>query len=269
MKKVAVIIAAIALVAASQTFAANLAGDNASNAPYADGWQSGDNGGFGFGAWTLTAQNSPNGSGHFIGSSTANGDGLDNGIVGGLPNDGDIDSAGVAWGMYANGGNTADATRPFTGGTLSIGQSVSFDFDNGYIDSGTVGVGLQNAAGNNLWEMFFAGGNANYSNNDAAGVVATTVGYGDEGLKVKFTLTGAASYTVVYTRRDGVNQTINGNLIANADQGIAQLRWFNFNAGPGTDHNAYLNNLSIVPEPTTLTLVGLGMLGALALRRRK
>jgi hypothetical protein len=53
------------------------------------------------------------------------------------------------------------------------------------------------------------------------------------------------------------------------DQNIVQFRAFN-SGGPGGDpYNFYVNSLQIIPEPSTFGLVSLGLLGALALRRRK
>ena len=39
------------------------------------------------------------------------------------------------------------------------------DFDHGLVekDGPSVGIGMQNAATNNLWEFFFTGGTANYT----------------------------------------------------------------------------------------------------------
>jgi len=285
MKKTSLIVCLMIPLMLATAQAANPAFDNASAWAYNDGWQTGDNGGYGWAPWSLTTSLST--SGHFIWDSTKNGNGLDDGIVGGLAADSDInttigpvpDQSGDpdpnttdprAWGMWANGGAQADAYRPFTGGPLGIGEKFRMDFDNGYVDTGgSVGLGLQNAAGQTLWEVFFAGGGNFYMNNDAAGVVATTVGFGDEGLHVDFTLTGPAAYTMTLTRRDGVSQTINGNLIGQADQNIAQVHAFNWNAGAGSDHDAYFNSM-LVPEPGTATLFGLALAGAVGwLRRRR
>lgn len=281
--KIRILITAATLLSAGNSFAAAVASDNASAWAYdalPNEWVTGDNGGYGWGAWTLTTT----GGGHFIGSSTGNGDGVDDGIFGGMPSDGDINSTvgpapdqsgdpdphltvGRAWGMYANGGGVTNAFRSFTSGSMTVGQTFSMDFDNGHINTGgTVGLGLLNAAGATLWEIYFKGGNANYFNRDASGEVATTVGYGDEGLNVSFTLTGAAAYSMILTRRDGVAQTITGTLIGEVDQNISQVRAFNANAGGGGPHDAFYNNMTLVPEPSSSAL---GLLGAVLLLRRR
>lgn len=275
-----------AFMLGSQAHAANVAFDNTSAWAYNDGWQTGDNGGYGWGAWTLTTSNgNVNNNGHFILSSVLNADLSDNATVGGVANDSDInttigplpDQSGApdpnttvaqSWGMYANNGQLAQGFRPFTGGALAVGQVFSMDFDNGYIDNGgQVGLGLLNAAGATLWQINYSGGSPFYFNVDAAGTVATTVGYGDEGLNVAFTLTGPASYTMTLTRRDGVSQTINGNLIANGDQSIAQVRAFNSNAGDGSPRDAFFNTMTVVPETSAALIGAIGLLGLLRRRR--
>jgi hypothetical protein len=264
--------------------AANPAYDNASSYAYIPGWLNGSNGGYGFAPWQLSVLGGI--GGHFIFTSVANGDGLDNGIVGGVAGDSDIDTflgpspdvvpwppANVtvarSWGMWSGGGVT-DAIRPFTAGPLTIGQTFQVDFDNGFVPNGnTIGVGLYNAANQPLWEVLFFGGGANYVNNDAAGLVPTTVPYGDEGLNVIFTLTGAATYTMTLTRRDGVSQVINGNLINVADQNIAQFRAFTANGIGDEQNDFFINSMSVIPEPSTTLLVGIGMLTLCLIRRRR
>lgn len=291
MSRLSKMLAAIGAAAllAPLAFASAPAYDNASAYAYNAGWATGMNGGYGFGPWVLSVTPGGNG-GQFIWKSTTNGDGLDNGIVGGLAGDGDIDTTlgpnpdisgpvppllpnvtdPRSWGMW-NAGGVTDAIRPFTGGPLTLGQRFSVDFDNGYVASGqTVGVGLYNAAGLPLWEVYFIGGNANYFNNDAAGQVATIVGYGDEGLHVDFALTGPNTYRMTLTRRDGLNQTINGNLINQADQNIAEFRAFDANGqGGGDPYNFYVNSPTIIPDPPTVGLVVMGLLGAGAFLRRR
>src|SRR4051794_16439236 len=87
--------------------AANTGFDNASNSPYEPGntWANGQNGGSGFAPWVLSTT-SGNGAlnGFFMGSSSGNAGG----------SSGNINTAGVSWGMYANSGQTAAAVRPLT-----------------------------------------------------------------------------------------------------------------------------------------------------------
>lgn len=85
----AVVAAAFALtfVVVPQGYGAS---DGATSATYNDGWQTGDNGGTGYGAWTLNAV--PGWSGHFIGDS-------------------DIAVSSKSWGTWAKTSNTAEAIR--------------------------------------------------------------------------------------------------------------------------------------------------------------
>jgi hypothetical protein len=264
----------VATAAAVVTFslsarAASLASDNASDAAYSGGVINGNNGGTGWGgAWVETAENGPNGSGSFIGDSTSNAGG----------GSGGINSVGnKAWGTYANtnsnvGGNTVSLVRPFTG-DLSIGQTFSIDFDNGWIDNGTVGLGLQNAGGQNRVEFFFVGGGANYTIQTASGL-DTGIGFTGNGLHLDFVLTGTDSMDVKVTPLNPTGSTSTFSVTLNNSGGIDRVRLFNYNSNgngnsPTSNYDAFYNNMSIIPEPTTFGLVGLGLLGALALRRRK
>src|SRR5437868_10377230 len=86
--------------------AAKPASDRASNSPYERGgtWVDAQNGGSGFGGWALTSGTN---SGFVIGASSSNG---------AMPPSGNIDTAGVSWGMFASNEDTASAIRPFTQG---------------------------------------------------------------------------------------------------------------------------------------------------------
>jgi hypothetical protein len=274
MNKLMLCVAAFALSLSISAFAANVASDDQSQSAYDDGWQSTDNGGTGFGAWTLATTSGNGGeNGHFVGSSTGNADGSDNGVNNGVASDGDIDTGGTpeAWALYANSGQTASGTRPLTGGSLAVNQTVTVEFDNGFVDGGaTVGIGLQNSSGENVWEMFFVGGQAVYQYNQLGGVTNTAVGYGDEGLSVEFTLTGASTYSATLTRYDGTSDTIAGSLLTPAGgSSIDQFRVFNFNSGSGGANNFYVNSLTVIPEPSSIALACLGAIGAVVARRRR
>jgi len=127
----------VCLNLAGTAFAANTGFDRADNSPYEPGnsWTNGQNGGTGFGAWTLNGPGDSDSShgGFFMGSSTVNG-------AGSLG----IDTSGVSWGMYANSLQVVDAIRPLTGGSLLVGQTIRLSIDNGFVvdntSNGTAGV---------------------------------------------------------------------------------------------------------------------------------
>jgi hypothetical protein len=275
MKKTITAISALAL--ASATWAANLASDDASDPAYSGGWTNGSNGGTGFGAWQLLTVGTM--SGHFIGDSTKNADGADDGNVNGKAKDNDINTftgsgQPVAWGMYASeigfgsATNSATAIRPFTGGPLNSGQTFSIDFDNGYVNGkvGQIRLSLLDGNFNPVFSIFFIGGPSNYGYSDAFGSANTTIDYGDEGLRLEVTMTGPTNYLAKLTRFDGQSQTWTGSMSAAPEAFQAQTIW----AGSGPSFDLFINSMAIVPEPSTITLGALGTLGVAlrAFRRR-
>ncbi|MEL7249688.1 MAG: hypothetical protein AAFO03_14770, partial [Bacteroidota bacterium] len=215
-------------------------GDDATGASYADGWQSGDGDSEAFGPWMLNTQNGdPATAGHFVFTSTQNGDGDSNA-------DGDIDAGGLAWGFYANSGDFSEATRPFTEPLLP-GEILGFDFDNGFVDGNAVGFGLQNANTQNLLEFIFFAGDATYSIIDANGVTPTAIPFTDEGLNVSILLVDAATYQLTITSLgDGAVYNYSGPLSAPIfGQVPNQIRFFNADAGGFQERNAYVNSLEI------------------------
>jgi len=268
MKRFMVIAVVGASLVCSPRSEAILAADNASNAAYNDGWQSGDNGGFGFGAWSLTIGGNRF---YYISDSRNNGNGLDDGVVGGTSGDGDINSSGdKAWGMTAFGGDTAEALR-LLNAPLLIGHTISIDMDNGFIDGGaTVGFGFQNnATAQNMFELFFVGGTSFYQWVDEGGAHTSTIGYTDEGLNLSLKRTGLDSYTATITTRGGATQTISGDFGGTLDPtDLDKIRLFNANAGGGTDHNAYWNFVTVIPEPSVAALLVSACLAVIWQRRR-
>ncbi|MFC4511209.1 hypothetical protein ACFO28_12890, partial [Flavobacterium buctense] len=236
--------------------------DNAGNVPYNDGWGASDNGGNGFNTWTrnLTSGDGSR-NGFFIGNSNSNGDGGPSSI------------GSSCWALYANNSQTASATRAFSN-TLNIGGTLSFGMDNGWIDNGAVvGFGIQNAAGENLVEFYYIGGQNKYKINDNSNQTDTAFDFTDDGLTFVFSRTDANNYSLVVTRLAN-NQvvTLNGALKSPSGGKVpAQVRFFNFNAGGGNTRNAFFNNLSITDNPTAtasnvtgcagsaITLVGSGL----------
>jgi hypothetical protein len=257
--------------------AANTGFDNASNPAYnaddannandgnpannTNNWVTGDNGGTGFGAWTLIGNGNSSQTGFFMGSSAGNGNG----------SSGNINTAGRSWGMYANSGQTASAIRPLTGGSLLVGQTITLSIDNGFLDTGSSeGFGLQTSGGTNRMEFFFTGGNGSYTLADNTGNHATGIGFTTDGLSFAFTLTGADTYSLNVTPNGGSTSNFTGTLEGVAGTGIDQLRLFDFNGGnnQGSAGDFYANLLT-VPEPSTWVAGGLTLLSLLFLRRRR
>lgn len=247
-------VAAIALLACgSSARPALIAFDGANDAAYDDGWQSGDNGGSGFGPWTLDTQlRNPASGGLFIGDSASNGN----------PPSGDINTGGEAFGLYANSSpsDTAFAIRSFTGGALAAGQTFSIDMDNGLVGAGSqVGFSLVNGSGNACLSFRILGGEATYQVVDSSIIRPTLVPVTDDGLSIDVMLGAGSSYTL------SVNDVIaaSGTLI---HPDPAEFRVLNGSAGNGPAFNSFFNSFAVVPEPGALAMVAIG--GLAMLRRR-
>ena len=185
------------------------------------GITTGGNGGQGFGPWSLLVSGGSGGT--FNGGS-------------------DI---GQAWGLYANSGGLTSAIRPFAG-PLAIGNTLSFAFDNGNVDTGQkVGFRLRNSSNNILSEFRFTGGEAQYVIADAAttntGVNFTTTGLSN----ITIAPTGVEDYEIAITT-SGVTRVLKRQLITIVGgRDIAQIEFFNSNAGGGSDKDVFFNNLVI------------------------
>lgn len=247
--KTALVLAITMMIASVSALAAGPAFDNAAEEAYSDGWQSGDAGGSGWGgAWSLNTSPLPDGNraGHIVGSSQGNGNA-----------DGNIDTSGVSWGLYANGGYIATATRPFSG-TLGIGQSVILDMDNGFIDNNSsFGFTLTAFGDSRTTEQFsfyFLGGSNNYFTSTASyqwlTITDTGVPFTSAGLEVAFTLTAAQAYSVAITPQGGATTTLNGSFLIDATN-FDHIELYNFNAGSGSLNDGFFNDIRVIPEPGT------------------
>ena len=231
------------------------AADDASQSVYSGGWADGANGGFGWDqGWILTASAN---SGHFTGSSAGNGGGDING-------DRDIDTADKAWGMYAFSGGKAEALRNFPI-PLDVGNTFSIDFDNGWIESGgKVLLALRDSVTTNARFTFsFASGTAEYQITDSAGAMNSGIGFTDQGMRLRFRLTSADTYTISITRLvDGITTDLSGTLAGPAGAPIDQLYVANDNAAGavgGSQRDMFINNIIFdylppaAPELITVT----------------
>lgn len=249
MKRMRVLLLALASVASAQSLAVVF--DCALDPAYNDGWTSGDNGGSGFGAWSLTGGAN---AGQFVASSNNNGGGGGPGI----------DTGGLSWGAWANSGETSAAARSILT-PVAVGETFFCQFDNGWIDNGSmVQVGLTAPGSGSV--LRFTGGTNNYELIDDAGTSMTSIGFTDRGLILEWTVTSLTSYDFrVIRMADNMTWNTSRN-IANAsfDRFIFQ----NINAGFNPTNDAFINSTGVVPEPSSLMVLGLAGIGLLIKRKR-
>jgi len=246
--RVRTLLAIVCTASLQISFAANPASDNAAdpayNKPYPQ-WVTGDNGGQGFGPWTLTTVNN---GGFFTGSSTNNG-GITSGGIDSL----NTSNALVSWGLWANS-NAGPAEivgyRPFTGGSLNVGQTFEIYMDNGYND-GVVGfvlrTGNDTTSKNNgqRFEFLHVHGAPTYAAYSTV-YSNSTVGYTEGGLKVAFTLTGADTFSVTITDLTGnASQTITGALAGTSGSGIDSVALYDENTHSDASWDLYFNKMSV------------------------
>lgn len=240
---------ALAAVASVQSFAVVF--DCALDPAYNDGWQSGDNGGSGFGAWSLSGGSN---AGQFVASSNNNGGGGGPGI----------DTGGLSWGGWANQGDVSSASRSILS-PLVTGETFFCYFDNGWIDSGSlVQTGLTAPGSGSV--LRFTGGMNNYELIDDAGTTTTSLAFSDRGLILEWTITSATTYDFRAIRMEDNQSWNTSRTIANTafDRFIFQ----NVSAGFNPTNDAFINSTGVVPEPSSLAVLGLAGLAMIIRRKR-
>jgi PEP-CTERM motif len=236
---------------------AQIASDNASNAAYSGAvWTDGSNGGTGFGGWGITNTPGFGGSaGTFIGNPSSAG-------ISGM--------SATSFGFYANplgSGANAEASRGMNT-ALQNGQTFSFQWGlNWDSDSATSFRGFKlKAVGSELI-------NINMSNSAVLKINGSDMftQMGSAAFTLNFEQVSDTSLRVYGTGRDG-SETYDNTFTVG---GRADNFGFYFNAtsvpdAPDTDNRQmYVNNLSIVPEPSTWVLIGIGSAFLLWRIRRK
>ena len=250
---------------AQSTSAAMIASDNAANYTGAIGSSGNTNNGTGFEAWTVSTSG-----------------------TGSMGNYLDTSSKGIAtstksWGTYANSGTNPriDLTRAFetslggSGGKLDPGQTLSVAIESDGVGStGLLGFSLQTSSPINQFTFEYDGSagydnmsiiDGSHSGAEYQSPVALSFGnYIGKGMTVNFTLVTASTYDLSVTPVGGSPVTVITNGTLPGGQ-LNQIDLFDQN----TSNNGYFNSISIVPEPASLGLMGIGGLALLLVGRRK
>lgn len=256
------LIAGISLGVALRAHGASVASDNAADPAYNSGWIAGTNGGTGFAAWSLLPAGSPPQFSYFIGSSAGNG---------AAPPSGSIDSSGKSWGLANAIADGGEASRKLTGGSLTVGQHVIVDMDNGAA-GGLVEFALR-SGNNERFTWLVDGTNTGtylYMNQQSPTVVAevnTAIPLTANGLHLDISLTGADTFAVDATPAGGSVHHFTGTLAGTSGSGIDTVEFLNYDAGSSPSHDLFFNNLAVTPEPAASGVLVLVPL--LLVRRRR
>ena len=214
---------------------ASLATDNSNN--YIGGsWNNGDNEGTGFKSWIITESAE---SGKYIG-----GTGL----------------GSSSFGLYANNSFYAAAEREFDQ-SLTVEQT--FQITLGYTGNinGNIGLTLFNAS-EDLINIDFASGESNWRLWDGDSNLALSAAYNPNNpLSFSFTYNGGNSYSYTFAEVSQTRTSIND---------ISSVTGFRvYNNGQGAGENFGFDNISVIPEPTTVAYLGFSCLSILGLKRVK
>ncbi len=254
-------VTAVVLGGANMCSAAVVAYDQASYPVYADNNPIGDNGGFGFGAWTHELS----GSGGFF---TTNEDRQS--AVPGEPHKfpaPGLTTDGWYFALWHDGGGESVAVRPFAS-ALNVGDSFSATLDHGWVDDGRfVGVRFRDSGGSTRLSFDFLGGSGGGYRAVGEVLQSASRGWTPEGFNLKLTLTGADAYQLTIDWLDGATDDVFTGTLAGSG-GISQVAFYTGNQFGGWERDFYFNKLTleVVPEPSSLAVL---TLAALALLRRR
>jgi len=200
------------------------AADDGGQLEYNSGWANLSNGGEGFGEWALALTGGTSGGFFITDTNAAN-----------------LDMDTRAWGMWANNGTTSTATRVLNT-PLASGEAIEFTFENNFVDSGRrVGVDFRNSSGTVLATFLFIGGQSTYRIEDHAGSRVTRIPWSDAGWNITMRVADEGEYLLTCG-----NYHVPGLMKNSPDTNISELRFWNANAGSGSDHDFYINHLRVL-----------------------
>ena len=167
--------------------------------------------------------------------------------------------------------------RPFTGGSLAIGQTFQIYLQNGFVDGGAVGIDLRNGTSMTAYNtgerlsLYYSGGWHIFDNHQNPNLLSYDTG----GFRVDFTLTGANAYRLTMSNLNplaalgNISITVTGTLAGTSNSGIDSVTLYSQQNKADAYHNMYFNSIAIIPEPSAMLLACLGVLGVLLVRRFK
>lgn len=232
----------------------NIAEDDAAQSAYGGSWDTGKNGGSGFGAWSMTNEGNDENrhSGFFIATTSNNKD------LNGIAKD------EKAFGLFANGSGfeQAVAYRSFDK-PLTVGDSFSFMMENGTFEKkfekddssgGSIGLTLRSGNANSattdynkdaLFEIGYYQGKSNYQIYDGSDKPDSGVPFTDQGISVTVTLTGSDTYDLeIQTMKDKNVIKLPGRKLSSAGT-IESLAVFDRNS---EKNDAYFNQFQVSRE---------------------
>jgi hypothetical protein len=226
----------LATVGTAQAFI--VASDAATNAAYSDGWQTSDNGGFGFNAWTQY----PNGNQRFISSPDfglfAGGNGASMGRELVVP--------AMTMGIY-----TVSAKHNVNNTVGFSGFNVKSAIDTTFGGSELLSFGLTPGTGNT--QIF------------VKGAAPINLGVELRGRQLNYNLQWSGG-TYILKVTDASNPLITGTRTGTLGGNVKALGFGIFNNGSSQDL-LFRNPVVAVPEPASMMALGLG--AAALIRRRK
>ena len=242
-----------------------IAADYATDPTYSGGWSAGQNGGYGFGAWSFNGTDMTP-AGQYQGMTTSS-------------------PLGTSWTLFTHDNHTglANAGRAINGGLLAgqtfetvIDNPTAYHYYRGFDMLFTSGPD-NSPPGNNTaalrLSVFNSGGN-NWNVNDTGsmntGLSSSTTGAA--GMRLDLTLTSATTYSLTLTPLNGATAYTQSGTLAGPISYVDFRLWDGTSGGVNdTANNFEISGMTITsaPEPSSLALIGLGSAGLLFLRRRK
>lgn len=179
--------------------------------------------------------------------------------------------ANGSWSLWSETAQS-EARWTFDGGALSVGQTLKIDWRNNSIASGrVVQMSLYRSDGTEAFGFRFLGGGSNYSiKGDGTWFEEDSMPYQNTALTLSFQLVSTNQYVFKVIRKSDsatLMETGTYGLGGTSGLGLTYFEVYN-NARVAGSSDLNLNTITVIPEPSTALLLGLGLGAMVWLRRR-